>query len=215
MKGLFITFEGLDGSGKSTQLKNIARVLREEGFETVESREPGGTEFAEKIRSLVLDASLPITPTTQSLLYFAARSEHVDKLLRPSKEAGKIVLCDRFSDSTLVYQGLAEGKAVEELWDLRQINSYATENFVPDLTLVFDGRPEKLIERRMLRGVSDRYEDMGLDFQHKLRSGFLALAKLEPHRIKVINAEGTLEEVQREALAVIREVIAKETQDVG
>ena len=93
MKGLFITFEGPDGGGKSTQLKNIAKILREEGYDVVESREPGGTDFAEKVRALVLDASIPLTATSQSLLYFAARAEHVDKLLRPSKEAGKIVLC--------------------------------------------------------------------------------------------------------------------------
>jgi len=210
MKGLFITFEGPDGGGKSTQLKNIAQILREEGYDVVESREPGGTDFAEKVRSLVLDASIPLTSVSQSLLYFAARAEHVDKLLRPSKEAGKIVLCDRFGDSTLVYQGLAAGKSVEELWELRQLNSYATGNFVPDLTLVFDGRPEELVKRRTLRGVSDRYEDMGLDFQHQLRNGFLALAKIEPERIKIINAEGSPEEVQAEALAAIKEILAKE-----
>lgn len=210
MKGLFITFEGPDGGGKSTQLKNIARVLREEGFDVVESREPGGTDFAEKVRTLVLDASIPLTSVSQSLLYLAARAEHVDKLLRPSKEAGKIVLCDRFGDSTLVYQGLAAGKSVDELWELRELNSYATGNFVPDLTLVFDGRPEKLVERRTLRGVSDRYEEMGLDFQHQLRNGFLALAKLEPERIKVINAEGSPQEVQTEALNIIKEILAKD-----
>lgn len=210
MKGLFITFEGPDGGGKSTQLKNIARVLREEGFDVVESREPGGTDFAEKVRTLVLDASIPLTSVSQSLLYLAARAEHVDKLLRPSKEAGKIVLCDRFGDSTLVYQGLAAGKSVDELWKLRELNSYATGNFVPDLTLVFDGRPEKLVERRTLRGVSDRYEEMGLDFQHQLRNGFLALAKLEPERIKVINAEGSPQEVQTEALNIIKEILAKD-----
>ena len=147
---------------------------------------------------------------SQSLLYFAARAEHVDKLLRPSKEAGKIVLCDRFGDSTFVYQGLSQGMAVEDLWELRSLNSYATGNFVPDLTLVFDGRPEELVKRRILRGVSDRYEDMGLDFQHKLRNGFLALAKLEPNRIKIVNAEGTQEEVQAEALSYIRALLAKE-----
>lgn len=210
MKGLFITFEGPDGGGKSTQLKNIAQLLRAEGYDVVESREPGGTDFAEKVRALVLDASIPLTSISQSLLYLAARAEHVDKLLRPSKETGKIVLCDRFSDSTFVYQGLAAGKTVDELWELRQLNSYATDNFVPDLTLVFDGRPEELVKRRTLRGISDRYEDMGLDFQHQLRDGFLALAKVEPNRIKIINAEGSPEDVQAEALAAIRELLSKE-----
>lgn len=210
MKGLFITFEGPDGGGKSTQLKNIAQLLRKEGYDVVESREPGGTEFAEKIRALVLDASIPLTATSQSLLFLAARAEHVDKLLKPSKEAGKIVLCDRFSDSTFVYQGLTQGKTVDDIGELKNLNSYATGNFVPDLTLVFDGRPEQLVKRRNLRGVSDRFEDMGLDFQHKLRDGFLALAKVEPERIKIVNAEGTSEEVQEEALNYIKALLAKE-----
>ena len=210
MKGLFITFEGPDGGGKSTQLKNIAQILRAEGYEVVESREPGGTDFAEKVRALVLDPSIPLTATSQSLLYLAARSEHVDKLLRPSKAQGKIVLCDRFGDSTLVYQGLAEGKTLAELDQLRNLNAYATENFLPDLTLIFDGRPEELVKRRTLRGVSDRYEDMGLDFQHKLRNGFLALAQKEPERIKIVNAEKDLAEVEAQALGFIHELLAKE-----
>ena len=141
MKGLFITFEGIDGGGKTTQLALAAKWLREQGYEVVESREPGGTPLAERVRELVLDPSLPLTTTTQTLLYLAARSEHVDKLLRPSVEAGKIVLCDRFSDSTLVYQGLSQGKSLEELALLRNLCSFASAGMAPDLTLVFDGRP--------------------------------------------------------------------------
>ena len=159
---------------------------------------------------MVLDPSIPLTATSQSLLYLAARSEHVDKLLRPSKAQGKIVLCDRFGDSTLVYQGLAEGKTLAELDQLRNLNAYATENFLPDLTLIFDGRPEELVKRRPLSGVSDRYEDMGLDFQQKLRNGFLALAQKEPERIKIVNAEKDLAEVEAQALGFIRELLAKE-----
>lgn len=157
MKGLFITFEGIDGGGKTTQLALAAKWLREQGYEVVESREPGGTPLAERVRELVLDPSLPLTTTTQTLLYLAARSEHVDKLLRPSVEAGRIVLCDRFSDSTLVYQGLSQGKSLEELALLRNLCSFASAGMEPDLTLVFDGRPEVLVRRRAARGVSDRY----------------------------------------------------------
>ena len=195
MKGLFITFEGIDGGGKTTQLALAAKWLREQGYEVVESREPGGTPLAERVRELVLDPSLPLTTTTQTLLYLAARSEHVDKLLRPSVEAGKIVLCDRFSDSTLVYQGLSQGKSLAELAMLRNLCSFASAGLAPDLTLVFDGRPEVLVRRRAARGVSDRYELQGLDFQQALRKGFFALAEAEPERLKLIDAEGSQEQV--------------------
>lgn len=195
MKGLFITFEGIDGGGKTTQLALAAKWLREQGYEVVESREPGGTPLAEKVRELVLDPSLPLTTTTQTLLYLAARSEHVDKLLRPSVEAGRIVLCDRFSDSTLVYQGLSQGKSLEELALLRNLCSFASAGMAPDLTLVFDGRPEVLVRRRAARGVSDRYELQGLDFHQALRKGFLALAEAEPERLQLIDAEGSQEQV--------------------
>ena len=195
MKGLFITFEGIDGGGKTTQLALAAKWLREQGYEVVESREPGGTPLAERVRELVLDPSLPLTTTTQTLLYLAARSEHVDKLLRPSVEAGRIVLCDRFSDSTLVYQGLSQGKSLAELAMLRNLCSFASAGLAPDLTLVFDGRPEVLVRRRAARGVSDRYELQGLDFQQALRNGFLALAEAEPERLKLIDAEGSQEQV--------------------
>ena len=208
MQGLFITFEGPDGGGKTTQLHKAAEALRKQGYEVVESREPGGTGLAEQVRGIVLNAELPLTNTTQTLLFLAARSEHVDKVLRPAVAAGKIVLCDRFSDSTLVYQGLSAGLKLEELGDLRQLNAVATEGFKPDVTLVLDGRPEELAKRRDARGVSDRFEVKGLEFQHSLRNGFLTLAQAESERFTVINAEGTEDEVHK----AIMEAIAKALQ---
>ena len=195
MKGKFITFEGADGGGKSTQVQLAAEWLRKQGYDVITTREPGGTVLAEKVRELVLDPKLPLNSTSQSLLYLAARSEHVEKVIRPALDAGKVVLCDRFSDSTLVYQCLSLGKELAELTVLRQLCSFATAGLEPDLTLVLDGRPEELAKRRELRGVTDRYEQQGLDFQHRLRDGFLTLAKAEPARIKVLNAEGSMEEV--------------------
>ena len=209
MKGKFITFEGADGGGKSTQVQLAAARLREHGYEVVTTREPGGTVLAEKVRELVLDPNLPLNSTSQSLLYLAARSEHVEKVIRPALETGKIVLCDRFSDSTLVYQGLSLGKELAELTVLQQLCSFATAGLEPDLTLVLDGRPEELAKRRELRGVTDRYEQQGLDFQHKLRNGFLTLAKAEPERIKVLNAEGSMEEV----VAAVQKAIANLLQE--
>ena len=209
MKGKFITFEGADGGGKSTQVQLAAEWLRKQGYEVVTTREPGGTVLAEKVRELVLDPALPLNTTSQSLLYLAARSEHVEKVIRPALDAGKVVLCDRFSDSTLVYQGLSLGKGLAELTVLRQLCSFATAGLEPDLTLVLDGRPEGLAKRRELRGVTDRYEQQGLDFQHKLRDGFLTLAKAEPERIKVLNAEGSMEEVA----AAVQKAIANLLQE--
>ena len=209
MKGLFITLEGLDGAGKTTQLHKAAQLLRQKGYEVVESREPGGTELAEKVRALVLDATLPLNNTTQTLLYLAARSEHVDKLLRPALEAGKIVLCDRFSDSTLAYQGLAAGKSLEELKPLRQLNAFATEGLAPDITIVLDGDPQILVKRRDARGVTDRYEEQGLELQYKLRDAFSKLAEAEPERMRIINAEGSEEQVNNSIMAVIEEFLER------
>lgn len=209
MKGLFITLEGLDGAGKTTQLHKAAELLRQQGYEVVESREPGGTTLAEQVRNLVLDAALPLSNTTQTLLYLAARSEHVDKLLRPSLQAGKIVLCDRFSDSTLAYQGLAAGWTMEELTELRQLNGFATEGLEPDLTLVLDGDPQLLLQRRNARGVTDRYEEQGLELQYRLRSAFAALAEAEPERMRLINAEGSEDQVHQAIMTVIEEFLER------
>ena len=209
MKGLFISFEGPDGTGKTTQLKIVAAELRAQGYEVLESREPGGTIMAEKVRNIVLDPELPINNITEVLLFSAARSEHVEKVIAPAVKAGKIVLCDRFTDSTLVYQGLTRGLKVDELGELRQLNAFASNGIVPDMTLLLDGRPEVLAIRRDARGVSDRYENKGLDFQHSLRNGFLALAEAEPERIKVINAEGTQEEVQELIMQKITALLEK------
>ena len=209
MKGLFISFEGPDGTGKTTQIKRVAEALRAQGYEVLESREPGGTVMAEKVRNIVLDPELPINNITEVLLFSAARSEHVEKVIAPAIKAGKIVLCDRFSDSTLVYQGLTRGLKIDELGELRQLNAFSSNGLVPNMTVLLDGRPEVLVARRDARGVSDRYENKGLDFQHSLRNGFLALAEAEPERIKVINAEGSEEEVQALVMQAVTDLLEK------
>lgn len=188
MKGLFISFEGADGSGKSTQLKRVADRLTAAGYEVVQTREPGGTQVAEKVRAMVLDSSLPLNTVTEVLLYLAARSEHVEKIILPALEAGKIVLSDRFSDSTMVYQGLSNGLGYEELKELQNLNTFACRGLKPHLTFLLDGDIDKLLSRRTLRGVSDKYEDYGLEYQRRIRSGFLTLAKHEPERIVVVDA---------------------------
>ena len=207
MKGKFITFEGADGGGKSTQVQLAAEWLRQHGYDVVTTREPGGTILAEKVRELVLDPALPLNTVSQTLLYLAARSEHVEKLIKPALATGKIVLCDRFSDSTLVYQGLSVGKELSELTELQRLCSFATGGLAPDLTLILDGRPEALAKRRELRGVTDRYEQQGLDFQHRLREGFLTLAKAEPQRMQIINAELCMEEVKQAVQKAVAQLL--------
>lgn len=203
MKGLFITFEGADGSGKTTQIQKAAQQLTAMGYEVITSREPGGTQLAEKVRAIVLDAELPLNNTSEILLYLAARSEHIEKVIAPAVEQGKIILCDRFSDSTLVYQGLAKGLAYEQLEPLKKLNAFACAGIKPDLTILLDGDTDVLLTRRTLRGVSDRYENKGVEFQRSLRRGFLQLAAKEPERIRIVNAEADADTV---AGAVLEEI---------
>lgn len=204
MQGLFITFEGCDGSGKTTQLRHVAVALREQGYEVVETREPGGTKLAEQVRKLVLDAELPLNNNTQALLFAAARSEHVEKVLKPAVEAGKIVLCDRYIDSTLVYQGYATEASEVYLERLYELNDFATEGFMPQLTIFLEGKPEELLARRQGRGITDRFEEKGLAFQNKLYAGFKALADKYPERIQCVSALGTEEEVKQAVLEKIK-----------
>lgn len=199
-KGYFITLEGPDGSGKSTQLALLAEYLRQSGHEVVCTREPGGSEAAEQLRQLVLDPRLAIDARTETLLYLAARADHLAKVVRPALAAGKIVLCDRFSDSTLVYQGFVRGLPLPELL---QLNAFATGGLEPDLTLLLDGDPELLAGRRSKRGVTDRFENEGLAFQSQVRQGFIELSKAYPQRIRVIDS---LQEQEAVSGALIREL---------
>ncbi len=184
-KGLFITFEGPDGSGKTTQIYKVAEWFKNKGYEVVLTREPGGTKAAEAIRQIVLDPGFPIKAECETLLYLAARAEHVEKVIAPALAQGKMVLCDRFSDSTFVYQGFTRGV---EMAALQAINSFATKGLTPDKTILLDGESKQLAVRRHTRGVEDRFEMEGLAFQEKVRHGFLTLAKMEPQRIVLIDA---------------------------
>jgi len=192
--------EGVDGSGKTTQLQMASRYLLECGYDVVTTREPGGTTLSERIRAVVLDAEAPVDPRTEILLYLAARAEHVEALIRPALAAGKVVLCDRFADSTLVYQGFVRGISPDTAAALCE---FASGGIAPELTILLDAAPEALLARRVERGVRDRFEQEGLDFQKKVRQGFLLLADAEPGRIKKVNALQNLDAVQ----ADIRQIL--------
>ena len=196
--GKFITFEGGEGCGKSTQIKRLEEALEREGIEVVLTREPGGTWLSEEIRRLIKDQTTD-EPCDRSelLLFLAARAQLVKNVIRPALEAGKWVLSDRFSDSTIAYQGYGRGLPLE---DLRQMNDFACSGLKPDLTLLFDVSPE--VSRARMRGreaatgtTADRIELAGDEFHSRLRAGFAALAKAEPDRIVTIDADGSPDEV--------------------
>lgn len=185
--------EGPDGAGKTTQLGLLCKWIRQTGLEVVRTREPGGTPIADKVRTLLLDPDHgEMTARTEALLYMAARAQHTAELIRPALERGAAVISDRYSDSTLVYQGVARGLAMS---DLVWLNRFATDGLAPDITLLLDGDVEKLSARVARRGIQDRLESENLDFHRKVRQGFLTLAKEAPERIKVIDADRPVDAV--------------------
>jgi dTMP kinase len=213
--GLFITLEGPEGGGKSTQIRYLAQALRRSGYSVVQTREPGGTVVAEAIRQILLLSSSrePITPEAESLLILAARSQHVTHLIAPSVRRGAIVLCDRFSDSTLAYQGFARG--LDLTW-LQTANTVATKGHNPDLTLLFDV-PVKvgLARRRNDSGKQNRLDRESERFHRSVRRGFLALAAQAPRRIKVFNADRPAQEIRAEVAAFVLGWVAKQRQKPG
>ena len=188
--GRLVTFEGIDGSGKSTQARRLAESLRGDGCEVVLTREPGGSEGAEAIRALLLGGGTERwSPVTEALLFTAARRDHVERLIAPALAAGRIVVCDRFVDSTRVYQGASGRGELRGLVDRLHAEAVGRE---PDLTLILDVEPEAGLARA---ARATRFEAMGLAFQRRLRDGFLALAAEFPGRCRVIDGSGAQDEV--------------------
>lgn len=199
--GLFISFEGIDGSGKSTQVTRLAEHLRSGGHDVVVTREPGGSEGAEEIRALVLQGDPDRwSAETEILLFTAARRDHLERLIRPALKAGKIVICDRFADSTRMYQGLSRGDlrpVVDQLHDLM----IGTE---PDLTLLIDMDPVEGLKRAKGRqGLEERFEDFGAQLQAAMRAGFLALAQEYAERFRVIDGAQDMDAVAQQIATVI------------
>ncbi len=191
--GLFITVEGTDGSGKSTQIALMAEYLRKMGHEVVLTREPGGTNISEKIRSIILDPeNREMGYIAEALLYASSRAQHVAELIKPSVEQGKVVICDRFVDSSYVYQGFGRGI---DMQILESVNKIAMDGMFPDITFFFDISPEVALERRIQATGADRIENEKMEFHMKVYRGYKSLAAKDPDRIKVIDADRSIEEI--------------------
>ena len=209
MKGILITLEGNDGSGKSSVIEAIRKTLEEKGYPVVYTREPGGSQIAENIRKVILDVeNTGMDAKTEALLYAASRREHIEKTIRPALGAGKIVLCDRFIDSSLAYQGYARGLGIDEVYHM---NLYATEGLLPDLTILVCVKPEIGIARitQNHRGELDRLESEKMEFHQKVYQGYLAVQKKFPTRIQMIDGEKTKEEVRLDALDIVLRFIGE------
>lgn len=189
-KGLFITFEGADGSGKTTQLNLVKDFLEKEGYDVVVTREPGALELGQKIRNILLHYEGVVADRCEMFLFLADRAQHVDTFIKPSIQDGKVVLCDRYIDSTVAYQGYGREQDIQLLKDL---NNIAVNSLKPDLTLLFDVSTETAQQR--VGSEKDRLESSGLDFHRRVRNGYLELQKEEPNRIKLINANNSIENV--------------------
>jgi len=204
LPGTFITLEGVDGSGKTTQAEALSRILRATGHRVLLSREPGGTPVAERIRDILLDREIEsMAWSTEVLLYLASRAEHVAGLLRPALERGEIVICDRFLDSTLAYQAFGReggGRTLAEALEaIRRANELATDGLGPELTFLLDLDPAEGLSRTAAAGrPPDRLEGEGTTFLERVRQGFLSLAVSEPDRIHVIPAGGSVTDVTEE-----------------
>lgn len=201
-RGLFITVEGIDGCGKSTQARLIAAAFEAAGHDVLRLREPGGAKISEQIRAILLDpANAEMGDVCELLLYEAARAQLVHQVIRPALAAGKTVVCDRFYDSTTAYQAFADGLDRNMV---SQANELAVDGCRPDLTLVFDLPVEDALRRRSGREAEDRLELKGLEFQERVAAGFRAVAVDEPDRVKLIDAGGSIAEVFSGVAAELR-----------
>lgn len=211
---MFITFEGIEGSGKSTALTLLAQELERRGFDVLRTREPGGCGLGRAIRPILLDArTRSLNMRAELYLFLADRAQHVAEVIRPALEAGQIVLCDRYTDSTLAYQGYGRGLDPEKL---RRINEMATGGLAPDLTLLMDLPVGLGLERAGLRNQRQgtvlsegRFDAESMDFHERVRQGYLALAEEEPQRIACINAEQRPEDVLLQALSAVEDYLGR------
>ena len=201
-KGLFITFEGCDGCGKTTQLELLAKFLEEKNYNVIVTREPGAKGLGTKLREILLNYDGEVSSNCESFLFLADRAQHIDTLIKPAIQEGKIILCDRHIDSTVAYQGFGRGINLEQI---NYLNNLATSGLKPDLTLLFDVDTETSMQR--VGKNKDRMESAGIEFQEKVRQGYLTIAKSEPNRIKVFDSRKSIEQLHQEVLNTIAGII--------
>ncbi len=197
-KGLFITFEGADGCGKTTQLNMLRDYLIDKGFDVLTTREPGAKGLGEKVREILLNYDGEVSNRCESFLFLADRAQHIDIIVNPAIEKGQIVLCDRHTDSTVAYQGYGRGLDIERI---NMLNNLATAGRVPDLTFVFDVDIETSMKR--VGKEKDRMESAGNEFFNRVRFGYLEIAKHEPQRVKVIDSTKSIDEVFEQVKSII------------
>lgn len=201
---MFITFEGSEGTGKSTQIPGLAEFLRQAGYDVLVTREPGGSPIGEQIRSVIMDLNnTAMRPRTEILLLQASRAQHVEQVIRPHLEKGGLVLCDRFGDSTLAYQGY--GYRQFDLDTLRSLVNFATGGLVPDLTLLLDMDVDQGLRRRERKGDVNRLDTYDLEFYQCVRQGYLELARQEPGRWVIIDASLPEDKIQEDLQRVVVE----------
>jgi len=207
---MFITLEGIEGCGKTTQMQQLSTLFENRGHACVLTREPGGTTLGEKIRAILLDpASTGLVPTAELLLYMADRAQHINSLIKPSLAEGKIILCDRYFDATLVYQGFARGLDTGVICDLHRL---IFDDLKPDITFLLDLAPQiglarawRQLDNGTRSGSESRFEEETLSFHEKVRTGYLELARRQPGRIKVVDASRDEKQVQADIRAALAE----------
>ena len=201
---LFITFEGADGCGKTTQIELLNKYLQENGFKTLVTREPGAKGLGAKLREILLNYNGEVSPNCESFLFLADRAQHVDCVIKPALNDGVIVLCDRHTDSTVAYQGYGRQLDIEQI---KKLNEIAVNGLKPDMTIVFDIDIETSMQR--VGKTKDRMESAGMDFFNRVRNGYLAIAKEEPNRVKVINSADTIEEIHNQVVKLVEKAVNK------
>ena len=204
MQGIFISMEGPDGSGKSTQIQLLSDYLRKKGYEIIVTREPGGNRISEAIREIILNKDYTeMDYMTEAMLYASARAQLMAQVIRPAIEAGKAVISDRFVDSSAVYQGMARGLGVEEIY---RLNEFAIQGMMPGLTIHLDLPASVGLERAKGRAALDRMELEKAEFHEKVAQGYRDLAALAPYRIKTIDATQSIEEIHKEIVAYVDKI---------
>lgn len=197
-KGLFITFEGTDGCGKTTQIKLLKEYLESMGKKVLLTREPGAKGLGVKLREILLNYDGEVSPNCESFLFLADRAQHIDTIIKPAVERGEIVLCDRHTDSTVAYQGYGRGVNIDEI---NMLNNIATSGVKPDLTFIFDIDIETSQSR--VGKEKDRMESAGVEFFKRVRQGYLEIAKSEPQRVKLIDGTRQIEDIHKEILNIM------------